>query len=179
MKWIGRIVLAGVAAVLGYAVYDYYAADLHLRPDMPEGAFSLSFTDGPRVILQDMEDESFTRRYLARSYKSTPEWYRLRQAVLCGVGRNATPHASPQGLGFHGVEGTVAPAGPRNPGGSFKTAISRVVAHGSCTVSAATSGALLATPFLNAPDAPSNSTYFHCWISVGYTPNRAASSASV
>ena len=76
MKWIGRIVLAGVAAVLGYAVYDYYAADLHLRPDMPEGAFSLSFTDGPRVILQDMEDESFTRRYLARSYKSTPEWYR-------------------------------------------------------------------------------------------------------
>ena len=79
------MLLAGVAAVLGYAVYDYYAAGLHLRPDMSEDAFSLSFTIGPRVTLQDMEDESPTRRYLARSYKSTPERYRLRQGRLCDV----------------------------------------------------------------------------------------------
>ena len=76
MKLKDGVILAIVTAVGGLFAYDYYSADLHLRPDMPEGAFSLSFADGPRVILQDMEDESFTRRYLARSYKSTPEWYR-------------------------------------------------------------------------------------------------------
>lgn len=59
-KWvIGLLVCAGV----GYVAYDYYRADLHRRPDMPEGAFSISYKNGLRAILVGVPNERETRRY--------------------------------------------------------------------------------------------------------------------
>ena len=59
------------------------------------------------------------------------------------------------------------------------TASSPIFACGSRTVSASTSDALRAEPFSNTPDAPASKPFFHWWISVGCTSNRAASSATV
>ncbi len=47
-----------------YGVYDYYMAGLHTRPEMPPGAFSVSYKNGLRGILVDLPDEKATRRYL-------------------------------------------------------------------------------------------------------------------
>lgn len=62
-KWILRGVALVVAAFGAYAVYDYYRAGFHTRPDMPPGAFSISFTTGMRAILVDVPNERDTRRY--------------------------------------------------------------------------------------------------------------------
>jgi hypothetical protein len=61
----------------------------------------------------------------------------------------------------------------------FATASSPILACRSRTVSASTSGALLEAPFSKTPDAPSNRAFFHWWISVGWTADRAANSATV
>jgi hypothetical protein len=50
---------------LGYVAYDYYRAGLHTRPDMPEGAFSISYDNGVRAIMVDVPDERRSRRYFA------------------------------------------------------------------------------------------------------------------
>lgn len=60
IKW----VVLGVVAVGGaYTAYDFYRAGYHTRPDMPEGAFSLSYKNGLRAILVDVPNEKETRRY--------------------------------------------------------------------------------------------------------------------
>jgi hypothetical protein len=76
MKWFGRILLIAVVGVLGYAAYDYYKAGLLTRPEMPEGAFSLSFSDGPRYIVEGIPDERFERTYIARFPKNIPPWFK-------------------------------------------------------------------------------------------------------
>lgn len=63
-KWIVGLLVSGVALGVGYGVYDAYRAGLFSRPEMPEGAFSLSFENGLRAILVDVKDESETRHYL-------------------------------------------------------------------------------------------------------------------
>lgn len=62
-KWIGRAALLGVIGFVGWVAYDYYRADLHNRPEMPSGAFSLSYKNGLKAILVDVPDERETRRY--------------------------------------------------------------------------------------------------------------------
>lgn len=62
-KWIGRALIVAVVAFVGYGAYDYYQADLHTRPDMPWGAFSISYKNGMRAILVDVPNEKETRRY--------------------------------------------------------------------------------------------------------------------
>ncbi|WP_170787748.1 hypothetical protein [Ruegeria lacuscaerulensis] len=59
-KW-----LAGGALVIGmgYIAYDYYRAGFHTRPELPEGAFSISFKSGLRAILVDVPNERASRRY--------------------------------------------------------------------------------------------------------------------
>lgn len=60
LKWIVFIVLLAGG---GYIAYDYYMAGHHTRPEMPEGAFSLSFKNGLRGIVVDLPDEKATRLY--------------------------------------------------------------------------------------------------------------------
>lgn len=62
-KWIIRVGLVAVLGFVGYGAYDYYRADLHTRPEMPPGAFSMSFKNGLRAILVDVPNERETRRY--------------------------------------------------------------------------------------------------------------------
>lgn len=61
LKWILLIVLVGGG---GYMAYDYYMAGPRTRPEMPEGAFSLSYKNGLRGIMVDRPDLKSTRRYL-------------------------------------------------------------------------------------------------------------------
>lgn len=60
IRW---IVLIGLLGFGGYVAYDYYMAGYHTRPEMPEGAFSVSYKSGLRGILIDITEED-TRRYL-------------------------------------------------------------------------------------------------------------------
>ena len=62
-KWVFRSIVLVVIAFGAYAIYDYYRAGLNTRPDMPPGAFSISFTTGMRAILVDVPNERDTRRY--------------------------------------------------------------------------------------------------------------------
>lgn len=57
-------VLSVIFLGLGYSVYDGYKAGYFTRPEMPEGAFSLSYKSGLRGILVDVPEEKRTRRYL-------------------------------------------------------------------------------------------------------------------
>lgn len=59
-----RFVFAGLLAGGGYLAYDAYRAGYHTRPNMPEGAFSISYKNGLRGILIDVPDDQSTRRYL-------------------------------------------------------------------------------------------------------------------
>ena len=62
MMW-KRIVGGLIVVLAGYSVYDYYRAGLHTRPEMPDGAFSISYKNGLRAILVDVPNEQETRRY--------------------------------------------------------------------------------------------------------------------
>lgn len=64
MKWIIWVVLLAAGGYFAYGAYDYYMAGYHTRPQMPEGAFSVSYKNGLRGILVDLPDEKATRRYL-------------------------------------------------------------------------------------------------------------------
>lgn len=59
-----RVVLAVLLAGGGYVAYDTYRAGYHTRPNMPEGAFSISYKSGLRAILIDVPDDQDSRRYL-------------------------------------------------------------------------------------------------------------------
>jgi hypothetical protein len=65
-KWIGGLILLGAVGFVAWAAYDYYEAGLHTRPEMPPGAFSLSYKNGLRAILVDVPDDRETRRYFGR-----------------------------------------------------------------------------------------------------------------
>lgn len=62
-KWLFRIGLLAILGWIGYVTYDWYMAGHHTRPEMPEGAFSLSYKNGLRGIVVDVADERETRRY--------------------------------------------------------------------------------------------------------------------
>jgi hypothetical protein len=69
-----KIVWAGVIAAAGYVAYDYYRAGLHTRPEMPEGAFSLSYKSGLRAIMVGVPDMRSERTYLGLPFE-VPSWY--------------------------------------------------------------------------------------------------------
>lgn len=62
--WLGRALLVALLAAGGYYSYEYYRGGFHTRPDMPDGAFSLSYKSGLRGIMVGIPDETATRRYL-------------------------------------------------------------------------------------------------------------------
>lgn len=63
LKWLMRLVVVAIIGWGGYGAYDWYMAGNHTRPDMPEGAFSLSYKNGLRAIMVDVPNEKETRRY--------------------------------------------------------------------------------------------------------------------
>ncbi|MCQ1770877.1 hypothetical protein NOI24_06185 [Neorhizobium galegae] len=68
-KWTKRLFFIALILGAGYVAYDGYRAGLFNRPEMPEGAFSISFKQGLRAILVDVPNEKKTRRYFGYSMK--------------------------------------------------------------------------------------------------------------
>jgi hypothetical protein len=60
IKW---LLLITVLTIGGYSSYQYYFAGYHTRPEMPDGAFSVSFPSGLRGVVVDLPKDE-TRRYL-------------------------------------------------------------------------------------------------------------------
>ena len=58
-----RIAAVLVLGWVGYSVYVSYKAGFFSRPEIPEGAFSLSFDNGLRAIVEGVADERVARRY--------------------------------------------------------------------------------------------------------------------
>jgi len=69
LKWVFRIALIAVVGFIAYATFDYYRAGLHTRPEMPPGAFSISFKSGLRAVLVDVPNERDTRRYFGYPFE--------------------------------------------------------------------------------------------------------------
>lgn len=67
LKWILRgLVICGVAYV-GYGTWDYYRGGYFSLPELPKGAFPLSYKNGLRAILVDVPDQREKRRYFGHS----------------------------------------------------------------------------------------------------------------
>ena len=62
-KWVMKGLAVLVVGGVGYGVYDSYRAGHFSRPEMPPGAFSLSYKNGLRAILVDIPNQMETRRY--------------------------------------------------------------------------------------------------------------------
>ncbi|WP_171184115.1 hypothetical protein [Ruegeria sp. HKCCC2117] len=75
-KWILRLIGVLVLGFGGGVVYDYFATGLHTRPEMPPGAFSLSFEDSRRVIMLDTPDERFIRNYIMKPRTDVPDYFK-------------------------------------------------------------------------------------------------------
>ena len=59
-KWaLGALIASGII----YVIYEYLDAGLNTRPEMPKGAFSISYKNGMRAILTGVPNERFSRRY--------------------------------------------------------------------------------------------------------------------
>lgn len=63
LKWILRAIVVALIGYVGYGFYDYYRAGLHARPDMPDGAFSISYKNGLRAIITGIGEKDEGRRY--------------------------------------------------------------------------------------------------------------------
>lgn len=62
-KWIKRGIAIVFLGSVGWGAYDYYRAGFHTLPDLPEGAFPLSYANGLRAIMVGLSDERDSRRY--------------------------------------------------------------------------------------------------------------------
>lgn len=58
----------------GYVAYDYYKGGFHTMPELPEGAFYLSYKNGLRAIVVGVPDLRPERKYLGMSFDTAP-WY--------------------------------------------------------------------------------------------------------
>ena len=55
MKKLLTMILIGIAGFVGYATYDSYRGGYFSIPDLPDGAYPISFKNGFRAILIDAE----------------------------------------------------------------------------------------------------------------------------
>lgn len=69
MSWIGRIVVLGVVGYVGYGAYDLHRGGYFSLPDIPNGAYPISFKSGLRGVVHDIQVEDDTQA-------STPKWFR-------------------------------------------------------------------------------------------------------
>ena len=63
MKWFWRVLSVSVFGFLSFAFYDYYRGGYFSLPDLEDGAFPISFQNGLRGIVYEVEvsDESLAR----------------------------------------------------------------------------------------------------------------------
>jgi hypothetical protein len=67
-----------VCGLLGYGYYEYRLAEragIFTRPEMPEGAFSVSYPCGFRGIVVGLGERRPDRQYIAYPARDVPEWY--------------------------------------------------------------------------------------------------------
>jgi hypothetical protein len=50
-KWIGRIIVAGIFGYLALLMYEYHHFGLFSMPDLPQGAYYVSFENGLRGVV--------------------------------------------------------------------------------------------------------------------------------
>lgn len=55
MRWIVRLLVVSVLGYTGYSVYDLYRGGFFSLPDLPSGAYTVSFKSGFRGIVQGIE----------------------------------------------------------------------------------------------------------------------------
>lgn len=68
-KILKSLIIVSTISLISFSLYDYYRADLHTRPEMPEGAFSISYKNGLRVIIVNVPNERDRRRYFGTPFK--------------------------------------------------------------------------------------------------------------
>ncbi len=82
-KWTIRLIAAFIVGSVGLVVFEEYRAGYFSRPDIPDGAYPLSFSNGLRSILLDAEvnkppttnSSKFYRRFsyvYSRNYIGVP-----------------------------------------------------------------------------------------------------------
>ena len=76
-RWIFRAIILGVLAYVFWAIYDARRAGLLSLPDLPDGAYILSFKNGLRAIILDAEvaDETWGHapKYVRRLGRANPD----------------------------------------------------------------------------------------------------------
>lgn len=55
MRWTVRLLVIGVLGYVGYSAYDLYRGGFFSMPDLPDGAYTISFKSGFRGIVQGIE----------------------------------------------------------------------------------------------------------------------------
>jgi hypothetical protein len=90
-KWIGRIIVAGIFGYLALLMYDYRRLGLFSMPDLPQGAYFVSFDNGLRGVvlnadvpetsagdgpkfLRSLSVENRERKYLGLP-SDVPSWF--------------------------------------------------------------------------------------------------------
>jgi len=77
MKKLLKVILIGVIGFMGYAAYDSYKAGYFSIPDLPVGAYPISFKNGFRAILIDAEvsrpDRGVGMSFFRRLTAANPE----------------------------------------------------------------------------------------------------------
>ena len=72
-RWFNRIAGLALLSAVVYAGYIYFSGGYHMRPEMPDGAYSLSFKSGLRAIMLDIPDERLDRKYWGVAFE-VPFW---------------------------------------------------------------------------------------------------------
>ena len=73
-KWL--IVVAAVIVIGGggYIAYDSYRFGFFSMPDLPEGAYPLSFKNGVRAIMDGVPKAEPDRKFVSRAFEVAP-WF--------------------------------------------------------------------------------------------------------
>ena len=55
MGWVSKLIGLGFAGYIAYGVYEHYRAGYFHLPDLPDGAYTVSFSNGLRGIVLDAQ----------------------------------------------------------------------------------------------------------------------------
>lgn len=55
MGWFSKLLIVGIVGYGGYSAYDMHQGGFFSLPDIPDGAYPISFKSGFRAVVYDME----------------------------------------------------------------------------------------------------------------------------